>query len=149
MATLEDIDKLVLCFSSKYRRAELPQINRSEIYSLFTDESKVPNAKLYWPDKWPNCSERGVYAIFSDSELLYIGKSSLQDLGSRLGSYFVYSSDRQSGVPKSGHTWSKPPTSIVTWAVPKEIFFEASALEEFLIFNLKNQLPDNRIGKTT
>lgn len=148
MASLEDIDKLILRFSSEYRRADLPKIRRSEIYSLFANKSKVPDAKLFWPDTWPNCSERGVYAIFSDHELLYIGKASLQDLGYRVGSYFVYSQDRQSAVPKSGHTWSKPPTSIVTWAVPEDLFFEASALEEFLIFNLKNQLPDNTVGKS-
>ena len=147
MATLEDIDNLVLRFSHEYRRSELPPIRRSEIYSLFTDKIKVPNAKLYWPETWPNCSERGVYAIFSDNDVLYIGKASLQDLGYRIGSYFVYSSDRQSAVPKKGHTWSAPPTSIVTWVVPKELFFEASALEEFLIFNLKNLLPDNTVGK--
>jgi hypothetical protein len=88
-----------------------------------------------------------VYAIFSGNELIYLGKASLQDLGYRVGSYFVYSKDRQSAIPRNGHTWSKPPTSIVTWAVPRDLFFEASALEEFLIFNLKEQLPDNTIGK--
>ena len=146
MASLEDINKLVLRFSSEYRRADLPEIRRSEIYSLFTDKTKVPDAKLFWPDTWPNCNQRGIYAIFSDLDLLYIGKASLQDLGYRIGSYFAYSQDRQSAVPKKGHIWSKPPTSIVTWAVPEKLFFEATALEEFLIFNLRNQLPDNTKG---
>ncbi|MDC5806563.1 hypothetical protein OPW36_05530 [Vibrio europaeus] len=81
--------------------------------------------------------------------MLYIGKASLQDLGYRLSSYFVYSGDRQSAVPKKGHTWSKQPTSVVTWAVPREYFFEATALEEYLIFNLKDHLPDNTVGKSS
>ncbi|MGC9403650.1 hypothetical protein ACP43V_14465, partial [Vibrio genomosp. F10 str. 9ZC157] len=149
MASLKDIDNLVLRFSLEYRRAELPPIRRSEIYSLFSDKSIVPNAKLYWPETWPNSGERGVYAIFSRGKVLYIGKASLQDLGYRVGSYFMYSPDRKSAIPKSGHTWSQQPTSIVTWAVPKELFFEASALEEFLIFNLNSQLPDNTVGKAT
>jgi hypothetical protein len=149
MASIEDIDKLVLRFSSEYRRADLPKIRKSEIYSLFTNKSKVPDAKLFWPDTWPNCSERGIYAIFYEHELLYIGKASLQDLGYRVGSYFAYSQDRQSAVPKKGHTWSKTPTSVVTWATHKDLFFEASALEEYLIFNLKNQLPDNTMGINT
>jgi hypothetical protein len=149
MASLEDISNLIVRFSSEYRNPELPKIRRSEIYSLFTGKSKVPDAKLYWPESWPNSSDRGVYAIFSGDELLYVGKASLQDLGYRIGSYFIYSPDRLSAVPRNGHTWSKPPTSIVTWAVPKYLFFEASALEEFLIFNLKGELPDNTVGKTT
>ncbi|MFH0261368.1 hypothetical protein ACGRH2_13255 [Vibrio barjaei] len=149
MATLEEIDSLVSCYCANYRRVDLPQIQRSEIYSLSSDNNKHKDAKLFWPETWPNCNERGVYAIFSDSEVLYIGKASLQDLGYRLSSYFVYSSDRKSAVPKAGHSWSKPPTSIVTWAVPKEMFFEASALEEFLISKLKGQLPDNVVGVTT
>ena len=148
MATLKDIDKLISQYCTKYRKTDLPTIVRSEIYSLSSDKSKVADAKIYWPDTWPNCNERGIYAIFSSSELLYIGKASLQDLGYRLGSYFIYSEDRLSAIPKSGHIWSKQPTSIVTWRVPREIFFEASALEEFLIFNLKDHLPDNRIGVT-
>lgn len=147
MASLQDIDDLVSRFSTEYRKTGLPKIHRSEIYSLFADKTKVPNAKLHWPEKWPNCGERGVYAIFSDDELLYVGKASLQELGYRIGSYFAYSPDRKSAVPKSGHVWSKPPTSLVTWAVPKDFFFEASALEEFIIFNLKSSLPDNTVGK--
>lgn len=147
MVTIEDIDKLVARFSSEYRRAELPEIRRSGIYSLHSDKSRVLNATLYWPDTWPLCQERGVYAILAGDAVLYIGKASQQDLGYRLGSYFAYSVDRQSAIPAKGHQWSQMPTSIVTWAVPRELFFEASALEEYLIYNLRDRLPDNTRGK--
>lgn len=92
MASLQDIDDLVSRYSTEYRipktedrRPGLPKIHRSEIYSLFSDKTKVPNAKLHWPETWPNCGERGVYGIFSDDELLYVGKASLQELGYRIG----------------------------------------------------------------
>uniref|UniRef100_UPI001BE3D448 hypothetical protein n=2 Tax=Vibrio anguillarum TaxID=55601 RepID=UPI001BE3D448 len=79
----------------------------------------------------------------------YIGKASWQQLGYRLGSYFRYSIDRKSGIPKKNDVWSKPPTHLITWAVPDELFFEASALEEYLIFKLGSLLPDNVLGKRT
>ncbi|HAW92955.1 MULTISPECIES: hypothetical protein [unclassified Arsukibacterium] len=147
MVTIEDIDKLVTTFSSEYRRSELPAINKSEIYSLFSNKLKVPDAALHWPEMWPNCQERGVYAILSGATVLYIGKASQQDLGYRLGSYFVSDVDKQSAIPAKGHQWSQMPTSIVTWAVPRELFFEASALEEYLIHKLRDRLPDNTRGK--
>lgn len=43
--------------------------------------------------------------------------------------------------------WSLPPTHFVGWAVPRESFFEASALEEFLIDVMRDSLPDNKVGK--
>jgi hypothetical protein len=148
MATLQCIKKLVDKFSSEYRHPNLPPIVESEIYTL-DSSNEVKGAESFWPETWPNNDYKGVYAIFSHDEVLYIGKASLQILGYRLGSYFGYSDDRKSAVTKKGHYWSKPPTSIVTWSVPEKCFFEASALEEFLIFNLKNYLPDNRVGTNT
>jgi len=38
---------------------------------------------------------------------------------------------------------------VITWAVPKDMPFEASALEEFLIKELAAELPDNTAGKNT
>lgn len=149
MATIKDIEYLVKRFSEKYRHPDLPEINQSPIYSLKCQLETKIKADLFWPDTWPNCEKRGVYAIFSEDELLYIGKASLQNLGSRLSCYFIYSKDRLSGIPKKEHIWSKTPTNIVTWAVPDGCFFEASALEEFLIFNLKHELPDNVLGANT
>jgi hypothetical protein len=145
MATLQCIRKLVCEFSSEYRNSDLLPIKESPIYNL--DSSiEVNGAEIFWPETWPNNDDNGVYAIFSHDEVLYIGKASLQILGYRLGSYFLYSDDKNHAITKKHHYWSKPPTSVVTWAVPKEYFYEASALEEFLIFNLKTELPDNSTG---
>jgi len=149
MASLQDIEFLVNRFSNEYRRSDLPKIIQSGVYSLNSPSETKVRSDLFWPETWPNCENRGIYAIFSNEILLYVGKASLQNLGNRLSNYFIYSQDKQSGIPKRDHKWSSPPTHIVTWAVPDDYFFEASALEEFIIFNLKKQLPDNILGTNT
>jgi len=129
MASLQCIDKLVDEFSTEYPKADLPPIKRSGIYCLNPSQNKSINAVMCWPEAWPNNNERGLYAIFSDDELLYIGKASLQRLGSRLNNYFSSSPDKSKAATKNNHSWSKPPISLVTWAVPEKYFFEATALE--------------------
>ena len=146
MATLQDIELLVKRFSNEYRHPDLPPIIQSGIYSLNSSSKTTIRSDLYWPETWPNCESRGVYAIFSNEVLLYVGKASMQNLGNRLSNYFIYSQDKLSGIPKREHKWSSQPTHLVTWAVPDDYFFEPSALEEFIIFNLKKQLPDNILG---
>lgn len=150
MKSLQQIQYLIDEYQRLYRNVNLQPFVRGEIYSLYNrDRSSVVEAELYWPETWPLCDRYGIYAIFADELLLYIGKASLQPLGNRLGSYFRYSEDRQSGIPKKGHIWTRMPTHVVTWAVPTESFFEASALEEYLIFNLGELLVDNELGKHT
>jgi hypothetical protein len=146
MATLHEIEVIIAEFTEKYRREEFSKIRKSRVYKLSPDQSTTNNNEYCWPQTWPNNDYPGVYAILSGDEVLYIGKASLQILGYRLSSYFKYSKDRKSAVPNTSHVWSKPPTGVVTWAVPHELFFEASALEEFLIYKLKDKLPDNRVG---
>jgi hypothetical protein len=113
MAALQCIKKLVDEFSSEYRYSKLPPIVESKIHSLYSS-NEVKGAEFFWPDTWPNNDCKGICAIFSHDEVLYICKASLQILGYRLGSYFGYSDDRKSAVTKKDHYWSKPPTSIVT-----------------------------------
>jgi hypothetical protein len=36
--------------------------------------------------------------------------------------------------------WFKEPTHFVAWAIPDESFFEASALEEYLIYKQKGKV---------
>ena len=95
-------------------------------HDLKNDTSKV----------WPFSDDKGVYAILHHDMVLYIGKASHQGMGYRLGSYFD-----KDGNPKQGHTWTEIPTHVVTWKVPEDSPFEASALEEFLIRELAP--PDN------
>lgn len=80
-------------------------------------------------------------------KLLYIGKVSMSNtFGGRFISYFSYAPDKKTcKVNHSG--WTEMPRYVVTVAVPKEMSFEAPVLEEFMIKELKDCLPDNKIGK--
>jgi len=91
---------------------------------------------------WPNNALPGVYIFTSsDREVQYIGKAS-RGIGSRLNAYW------RKG--KLGETESKSWKSescrfIYTIGIPKECWFEASAIEAFLIS--KVQPPRNTVGK--
>ncbi|MEV3836430.1 hypothetical protein [Aeromonas allosaccharophila] len=147
MATLHDIEKYIELYSLNIRNQHLPPIIRSNIYSLQGEQyQSTMKATVFWPDTWPHNDKYGVYAIFSDEQVLYIGKASQNYIGYRLTSHFRYSNDKKSGIPKNAAKWSKPPTHIVAWSVPESSFFEASSLEEYLIYALRDDLPDNRIG---
>jgi hypothetical protein len=150
MATIETLRYKINEYKAKYRRESLPQIEEGKIYSLNKDITiKGASPTLFWPDTWPLSNRRGIYAIFSHEQLLYLGKASQQPLGNRLGSYFHNGEEKHIAVTAPGHTWSNPPTHVITWAVPKDMPFEASALEEFLIKELATELPDNTAGKNT
>jgi len=147
MANLAQLKKAIDKYSDDFRRDDVEQLVQSEVYSL--DESvdiRSTSPSLYWPATWPLSHCRGVYAIFSHEELLYIGKASQQALGYRLSSYFRKVEGKCAIAP--GHSWSSQPTHVVTCAVPENMFFEASALEEFLIDTFKKELPDNTVGKS-
>lgn len=147
MATLYDIEELINIYSKTIRHPTLAPIIRSEIYSLRGSESSsAMGATVFWPATWPHNTCYGVYAIFSDDRALYIGKASQNYIGYRLASHFRYSDDRRSGIPQKKAIWSQSPTHVVAWSVPESSFFEASSLEEFLIYSLRNDLPDNTVG---
>ena len=150
---LNQIKGVIDEYVEKYRKSTLPPIMRCEIYRLDSESTEMlageSNPKKYvnWPDYWPSKGSPGIYCFFNKENLLYIGKASLQTLDNRVGSYFKYSEDKKRGVLKNIGSWTAEPTHIVMWTVPKEMFFEASALEEYLISKLKGHLPDNVIGK--
>ena len=148
MASLKKLQDTIKEYSARYRRADVDELEQGEVYSL--DKSvdiRSTTPSLYWPATWPLSHRRGIYAIFSHEELLYIGKASQQAIGYRLSSYFK-KVDGMCSIAQ-GHSWSSPPTHVVTWAVPDLMFFEASALEEYVIHQLKDELPDNTVGKNS
>ncbi|MBE8232447.1 MAG: GIY-YIG nuclease family protein, partial [Endozoicomonadaceae bacterium] len=139
MANLAQLQQAVNKYTSDFRKNDIEQLVQSEIYSLDRSvDIRFTYPSLYWPDTWPLSHCRGIYAIFSHEELLYIGKASQQALGYRLSSYFKNIGSKCTIAP--GHTWSSKPTHVVTWSVPENMFFEASALEEFLINYFKKEL---------
>nr|WP_075519029.1 GIY-YIG nuclease family protein [Moritella viscosa]SHO17593.1 Putative uncharacterized protein [Moritella viscosa] len=147
MACLAKLKSAIAVYSDTYRRSDVTQLEEGKIYGLDKDieiRSTLPTS--YWPETWSLSHRRGIYAIFSHEKLLYIGKASQKALGYRLSSYFK--TDNNKCVVAPNHTWSSQPTHVVTWAVPENMFFEASALEEFLIDYFKDELPDNTVGKS-
>ncbi|HAU8295564.1 TPA: hypothetical protein I7152_22120 [Vibrio vulnificus] len=133
MANLEQLRALVSEFEGKYRGLNLEPFQYVEPYVL--------GCKLFWPEVMT--THRGVYAIFHNDELLYIGKvtGKTRVLCHRMNDYFIIRDDFS--YEGSKDQWSKEPTHFVAWGVPHDSFFEASALEEFLIDRLQNDLPDN------
>ncbi len=145
MATRAEVDAKIDEYVSKFRKIGLAPFERSQRYSLFpAEESPEPK----WPGTYPNSERAGVYLMFDEEMvLLYVGKASMGScIGSRLGSYFAYASDRETCRLK--HEWKKgQPRYVITVAVPDDSPFEAPALEEYLIAAFGNTL-ENKVGTT-
>ena len=146
MTKLDDVkDRL-----SDYKKQYHPnfQYEISGWYSLFpvVQNKELEKQCVLWPGKFPKSNEKGIYLIFDNNKvLLYIGKASMNNsLGSRLSSYFSYEDDKV--TCKVNHDWSSKPKYIVTIAVPKGMSFEAAAIEEYLIKEFADSLPDNKVG---
>ncbi len=137
--SLEKLRQEVEEYSRTYRHPDLPSFRLRGPYALFPEnDTFVTDPEMRWDKQWPNSDSAGVYAIFSqDGTLLYIGKAWF--IGRRLASYFQYefptTKEKRCHVV---HTqWTYPPTYVCTIAVPETSRFEACALEEYLIHELK------------
>ncbi len=136
---LEKVQFALDDYQTRYRRSDVSPIKLSEPYSLFPEETYPPaDSEMCWPAPYPQCDRKGVYFIFGQTgRLLYIGKASLSSsLGTRLGRYFQYAEDRKRCMVRNGELWTEPPRFLATAAVPEDMPFEASALEEYLIAKL-------------
>jgi hypothetical protein len=147
LITLDDVREKISDYSGLYRKDGLDPIQESPIYILNDSYvGQLCGSETRWPDKYPHTDKYGVYAVFGASSLLYIGKASLQPIGKRLETYFRYEKNTRNCITNPQHAWSVPPTHVVAWAVPVETRFEASALEEYLIWSFRGKLSDNRTG---
>ncbi len=133
MANLQNLKGLVSEFESNFRGSNLEPFQFVKPYEL--------GCREFWPQVMT--THKGVYGIFHNDELLYIGKvtGKTRVLCHRMNDYFVIRDDFSYGGTKD--SWTKDPTHFVAWGVPDSSFFEASALEEFLIDRLQKELPDN------
>jgi hypothetical protein len=134
---LKDVNHALEEYKAKYRRHGLPDLRLSGLYALFPDEVRSADATLGWNKEWPHSDEAGVYFIFGGGgRLLYIGKASMtRCIGGRLSAYFK--TDKATGKCRIVHEWgTDPPKYVATVAVPKDMKFEAAALEEYLIANV-------------
>ncbi|MDW3058299.1 hypothetical protein [Vibrio sp. 1978] len=130
MARLDDLIELVDEYQVRFRHPDMMPFTFVPEFDLNVIDPVCP----------VNAAKKGVYVIFCGERVIYIGKSSAQKkaIWHRIVDH-IYSSKKSK--------WSDQATHFVAWAVPDETFFEASALEEFLIYRLKSELPNNRIGK--
>lgn len=147
MTSLADVREKLNVFKNEFRLEKL-RLEISDWYSLFptTKDNDLDKHQKQWPEIYPHAEKKGVYLIFNENkELIYIGKASMNNnIGKRLGSHFSYESDKV--TCKINHSWSSSPKYIITIAVPDGMSFEAPALEEYLITEFADSLPDNAIG---
>ena len=134
MHTYDDALAAIMTYSRKYRRDDVPPL---EIVGLCDLDPHLEGADARvtsdWSKPWPNNHRFGVYLIFDERvALLYVGKSSGMGIGRRLYDWFGQG-ERCRVSP--GH-WSRRPRYVLSAAVPVEMHFEASALEEYLIREL-------------
>jgi hypothetical protein len=132
-------------YISSYRRSDLPALTVGEPLDLYPSRPAPTrfSPKLTWKDPWPFDKNPGVYLLYGeDFELLYIGKTSMRRcLGERL--YDHFGGDGGACAPRE--EWLKSVRFVINVAVPKELSFEAPAIEEFLIRKLQPKI--NGTGK--
>ena len=134
----------LLDYATRFRRDDVGEIEIGPALDLFPDEPspKGFTAKANWKGLWPLAERAGVYFIYDqDFKLLYVGKA--WKFGPRLAQHF---GSKISGCMILGR-WSNRPRYVINVAVPRDMAFEAAALEAFLIYGLKPE--DNIHGKYT
>ncbi len=117
---LVDLESAISDLNTRYPRPGIPALSLSDEFLIPEDcvEGRFPNADL-----------PGVYAFLDhNQELLYIGSSI--GLGRRLGDGYI------GRVGEIKDAKIKGAKSLRTIGVPKEHFFEAMAIEAFLIREL-------------
>lgn len=131
-------------YATRFRRDDVGLLDAGPALDLFPEEPS-PNgfkAKATWYDTWPYAKRAGVYLIYDETfKLLYVGKA--WEFGPRLRQHFG-SNVKQCMILEK---WSRRPRYVINVAVPTNMAFESSALETFLIYELKP--PDNTHGKHT
>lgn len=144
MINYKEIDSIIRTYSEKYRHPSLPEIRISKLYDLYPEKETIHKEEIdaSWPKGiYPFCGNSGVY-LFLDEKLTitYVGLAI--GFGSRLGQYFKKAKDGSCIVKD---TRIGIPRFIAAIAVPDETWFEAAALEKYLIALTKPEF--NRIGK--
>jgi len=144
---MKNINQALNAYETKYRRSGLPALTVSGLYDLFPSQPSQISAKWSWSrsNPWPHANRAGVYFIFGDTgNLLYVGKASRGSIGARLDEYFGYEKLTKGCRIIEPQAWRERPRYVAALAVPEDMWFEAAALEEFLIREL--QPPLNAAG---
>lgn len=140
---LEEAKKIIQDYKINFRNPNLKDFDESPIYDLFPDDS-INISFLKWPDEYFHNGRFGVYLILDDNyDVIYIGKAN--NIGKRLGSYFMYKSKTDRSCSIRHESWKKKPKYIYSIAVENETWFECLSLEEYLIWRI--QPIDNKRSK--
>jgi len=126
IANLDDLKKSIDAFNRRFKGPEIAELKLTEPYDIVRDH----------PMKWPSAESKGVYCLLDDERnLLYIGKASWKSyIGNRLGAHLTSDSKKPW---TSIDAKSKGARFIVTVPLADEHAFMASALEEWLVTELK------------
>jgi hypothetical protein len=140
---LEEFKRKLDDYERTFRHPDRKRFDRSGLYAL-SPETTVPTEK-HWDEEWPNSNRAGIYVIFGNSRVLYVGKA--RKLGRRLACYFQYEFPRAGNKCRIIHDgcWKEKPLYVATVAVPDDSKFEAASLEEYLIEKLHPC--DNTLGR--
>jgi hypothetical protein len=142
MKDYESLKETIENFENNYRGSGLEKFSISGTYNLYPEKDNLQVAALHnWPQEWPNHKSPGVYAFFCEKgNLIYIGKASMNNkIGKRLNAWFISKNSIdcafRSSVSESKQNIN--PRFVVTVAVPTSSSWEAAALEEFIIKELR------------
>lgn len=139
----EKVKAVLKNYDQLYRNPNLPRLELSGLYSLHPERQGSIDTPYQWPGPYPNADYAGVYVIFSsDMKLIYVGVAS--NINSGVSRYFRYSADGNRCCELRDN-WDIEPIYIATIGIADKTFFEAYALEQYLIFEFKP--PVNKQGK--
>ena len=145
MTDFERLVDEVNTYTKKFRGINLEPFELGPLYDLFPcKDTNNLNAKLGWNQTWPSNGKPGIYVFLSENgEVLYVGKSSSNStVSARLSAYCAYGEDKKCKLKHD--SWKVEPRYVWIVGVPNITWFEAAALEEYLIRNLSPS--ENKIG---
>lgn len=133
IVSVSDVESALSEFNRVFPRPNVGDIALSSPFRVIDD---------FAVSSFPNAASAGVYLVFDRNDhLLYIGKA--DGLGARLGSHFGWNADRTAGHVKNAKL--SEAHAVRTIALPRESWFEAAAIEAFLIWRLDPSL--NVVGR--
>ncbi|CAM2163214.1 GIY-YIG domain-containing protein [Burkholderia cepacia] len=133
IVSVSDVESALSEFNKAFPRPNVGDISLSSSFRVVDD---------FAASRFPNAASAGVYLVFdSNDHLLYVGKA--DGLGARLGSHFGWNADRTAGHVKNAKL--SEAYAVRTIALPSESWFEAAAIEAFLIRRLGPSL--NVVGR--
>ena len=141
---MADLTEKLEYYCTHFRGPDMPNLEMSGLYDLFPNSDDT-ECEYHWPEDWPFVESPGVYFVFdAEMQVIYIGKASMNSwFGNRLHTYFRSGDDKKC-VVLNADSWKGEPRFVAVIPMDAKYRFEAPALEEYLITELKPI--DNKVG---